>query len=57
VVVEVIQRADATAPTTTTERKRNAALVFDSAAGSTARLRQSAAGSAVAMRFTLSGLG
>jgi hypothetical protein len=53
----VIQRADATAPTTTTERKRNAALVFDSAAGSTARLRQSAAGSAVAMRFTLSGLG
>lgn len=48
-VVEVIQRADATAPTTTTERKRNAALVLDSAAVSTAPRRQSAA---VAMGFT-----
>ncbi|GJN02227.1 hypothetical protein PR202_ga19557 [Eleusine coracana subsp. coracana] len=49
VVVEVIQRADATAPTTTTERKRNAALVLDSVVESTARRRQSAAGAAVAM--------
>jgi predicted alpha-1,6-mannanase (GH76 family) len=48
-VVEVIQRADATAPTTTTPRKRTAALVLDSAAVSTARRRQSVDGATVAM--------
>jgi hypothetical protein len=45
-VVEVIQRADATAPMMTTPRKRTAVLILDSTAP---RRRQSVAGATVAM--------
>lgn len=54
-VVAVIQRADTNAPTATTERKRKAALVLDSAAASAVRLRQSAA-VAMAARQAAGGL-
>lgn len=47
-VVAVIQRPETTTPTATTERKRKAAVVLDSAALSTVRVRQSAAAVAMA---------